>query len=102
MVENIFTENPNFDARRKQTIISWLSVFFDRMFDAGMDFSQLGNGGFVNQRTSYKDIEIATLKNKLDFERKQKNLIQNQLDMLRGEFRKIDLELEESLKRKTT
>lgn len=100
--QNIFTENSDFDTRRKQTIMSWLSVFFDRMFDAEMDFSQLGNGGFVNQRTSYKDIEIATLKNKLDFERKQKNMIQNQLDMLRGDFRKIDLELEECLKRKTT
>ncbi len=36
------------------------------------------------------------------FHRKQKNMIQNQLDMLRGDFRKIDLELEECLKRKTT
>jgi hypothetical protein len=70
---NHFLKNTKDDSERKQSLLSWLCTFFDRLHESDIDLSDIGNGKFVHNRTSYKDQEIEKLKAKILFLEKQNN-----------------------------
>ncbi len=78
--KKFFKENHKADADRKQTLLAWLSVFFDRLHDSEIDLSGIGNASFVNNRTKYKDQEIERLKAALSHERRQYQALHKQYE----------------------